>query len=168
MEGVVHPIPLLPSLMRIIALVLGGVCAGSALFFSWLPHPQLGQQVLMPQFLADWVDAPAHQNARTAVPFLLWGAVAGLRLSERQAGPKAWIFHMLLMVFVACLAELGQLFLPARTCDLGDIGWAAAGAGAGLALALGVGRLYQKLRGAGGRSCSVIPCPPADKLNDRS
>jgi len=115
-------------LLRIACVLL----AGAVFYLSWLPQPQLAAQVPMPGFFAALVDAETHQNLRTAVPFLLWGLAAGFGLWQRQARTRAWWIHGLLMVATACLAELGQRLIPARTCDLGDIGWAAAGAAVGL------------------------------------
>jgi hypothetical protein len=154
--------------MDVLTIAASVLLTASVFYFSWLPRPQLSAQVPMPGLLAAWVDATANENLRTAVPFIFLGFLAGARLQIQRKCLRHWIIQASALIGIAAVAELGQLFLPARTCDLGDIGWAAAGAGAGLALALGVGRLYQKLRGAGGRSCPITPCPPADKLNDRS
>ncbi len=126
-------------LLRIACVLL----AGAVFYFSWLPQPQLATQVPMPGFFAAWVDAATHQNLRTAVPFLLWGLAAGFGLRQRQAPARAWVVQGLLMTGVACLAELGQLFIPARTCDAGDVGWAAAGAAAGLGGVLAIGWIFR-------------------------
>ncbi len=111
----------------------------SVFYFSWLPRPQLGSQVPLPGPLAAWVDAAANENLRTAVPFFLLGLATGARLRLRKAGFRMWIFHGLVMVGIAAVAELGQLFIPARTCDSGDIAWAAVGAAVGLGCVLAAG-----------------------------
>jgi hypothetical protein len=108
----------------------------SVFYFSWLPQPRLGTQVSMPGFLARWVDAEANENIRTAVPFALLGLTSGAGLWFRGARLRLWVFSGLLMVMIACVAELGQRFIPERTCDAGDIGWAAVGAGLGLGVTL--------------------------------
>lgn len=115
----------------------------SVFYFSWLPRPQLGSQVSLPGFFAAWVDAAANENLRTAVPFFLLGLAAGTGLWLRRAGFRLWLLQGLLMVLIAGAAELGQLFIPARTCDPGDIGWAAAGAAAGLTCIAAAGHLYR-------------------------
>lgn len=112
------------------------ILTASVFYFSWLPQPRLGSQVSMPGFLSRWVDAEANENIRTAVPFVLLGLTSGVGLLVRGAGLRLWVISGLLMVMIACVAELGQLFIPARTCDAGDIGWAAVGAGLGLGATL--------------------------------
>lgn len=114
--------------------------AAAVLYLSWLPEPRLGEQVPMPGMLSLWVDAAANQNLRTAVPFLLLGGVSGTALAAANARRGRWFLHGALMVGLAAMAELGQLLIPARTCDPGDIAWAAAGAAAGLAAAWIAGR----------------------------
>lgn len=106
----------------------------SVLFFSWLPQPQLSAQVPMPGQVAHWVDSDANWNVRTAVPFLLLGFVLGLRFMLERRTTAVWAFAWVGMVFVATVAEVGQLFIPHRKCDAGDIAWAAAGGAAGLGI----------------------------------
>jgi VanZ family protein len=116
---------------------------GSVFYISWLPLPQLGGQVVMPEFIAVWVDAAANINLRTAVPFLLLGLVAGVGLSARDARWCKWLLQGSIMVAIAAAAEIGQLWIPARTCDAGDILWAAAGAAAGLVVAWLTGKVIR-------------------------
>ncbi|MEY3896865.1 MAG: hypothetical protein RLZZ214_2386 [Verrucomicrobiota bacterium] len=125
-----------------------GFAVVSALVFylSWLPQPQLGGQVPMPGLFSAWVDAAANENLRTAVPFLLLGLLAGGGLWLKQDAFRVWVFQWLLMVVIAGVAEGGQLLIPARTCDLGDIGWAAAGAALGLGIVGAVGHLSPRAR----------------------
>lgn len=104
----------------------------SVLFFSWLPQPQLSTQVPMPGEMAHWVDGPSNWNLRTAVPFLLMGFVLGIRFVIERRSTAVWAFAWVATVFLATIAELGQLFIPNRKCDGGDIAWAAAGSAAGL------------------------------------
>lgn len=115
-------------------VILTGIVmlTASVFYFSWLPQPRLDSQVSMPGFLSRWVDAEANENIRTAVPFVLLGLTSGVGLWFRGAPSRLWVISGLLMVMIACVAELGQLFIPARTCDAGDIGWAAVGAGLGI------------------------------------
>jgi hypothetical protein len=104
----------------------------AVLFFSWLPQPQLGAQVPMPGEVAHWVDGEGNWNLRTAVPFLLMGFVLGIRFMLERRATMVWALAWVGMVFIATVAELGQLFIPHRNCDAGDIVWAAVGSAAGL------------------------------------
>lgn len=126
--------------------------AGAVFYLSWLPQPQLGGQVPMPGFLSAWVDAGTNQNLRTAVPFLMLGLAAGAGLWARDAPWPQWIFQGLMMVAIAVVAEAGQLLIPARTCDAGDIVWAAAGAAMGLGAARLGGKAIQVAAGHWRRS----------------
>ena len=111
---------------------LDAVLVALVFFFSWLPKPALSEQVPMPVAMASWVDGDANWNLRTAVPFLLLGALAGAGLWGRGARPIKWWLAWLGMVLVGCVAEWGQLFIAERHCDPGDVAWAATGAAAGL------------------------------------
>lgn len=122
------------------------ILTASVFYFSWLPQPRLGSQVSMPGLLARWVDAEANENIRTAVPFVLLGLTSGVGLWVRGARRRLWVINGLLMVVIACVAELGQLFIPARTCDAGDIGWAAVGAGFGLGAILATRQIHRLIR----------------------
>lgn len=120
------------------------VVSGLVFYLSWLPQPQLGDQVPMPGLFSAWVDAAANENLRTAVPFLVLGLLASGGLWLKQHAFRVWVFQWLLMVVIATVAEGGQLLIPARTCDLGDIGWAAAGAAMGLGIVGAVGHLSRR------------------------
>ena len=120
--------------------------SGLVFYLSWLPQPQLADQIRMPGLFAAWVDAAANENLRTAVPFLLLGILAGGGLWLKQYQFQKWAFQWMLMVVIAGVAEGGQLMIPARTCDLGDIGWAAAGAALGLAIVGAAGHLRRRPR----------------------
>lgn len=120
---------------RWLQMAVGVACFSlitGVLLISWLPSPRLKEQVPMPAKLAVWADAEANENSRTAVPFLLLGIAWGTGLvagdARRHRSLVAWVS----MVGVAGVAEAGQLLIPARCCDPGDIGWAAVGAAAGL------------------------------------
>lgn len=117
------------------------VVSGLVFYLSWLPRPQLADQVPMPGLLSAWVDSAAYENLRTAVPFLLLGMLAGGGLRWRQHRCQVWIYHWLLMVVIAIVAEGGQLLIPARTCDPADIGWASVGAALGLGMAGTIGHI---------------------------
>jgi hypothetical protein len=60
------------------------------------------------------------------------GFVLGIRFMLERRPTAVWAFTWVAMVFAATVAELGQLFIPHRNCDAGDIAWAAAGSAAGL------------------------------------
>ncbi len=110
-------------------------------YFSWLPQPQLGAQVPMPGFLSRWVDARVNENFRTAVPFFMMGLLTGAQLKNKACASRTWLSSWVVMMLIACIAELGQCFIPARTCDPRDIGWAAAGGAAGLLIVAIAGRI---------------------------
>lgn len=118
----------------------------SVFVLSWLPSPRLAEQVPMPGLVAKWVDSHAHENLRTAVPFLLLGLVDGLRMLGRDAGRRAWIRSWLCLVLLALVAEAGQLPLPKRRFDLMDVLYGAAGGMLGLMLAALAATLVRLLR----------------------
>lgn len=112
-----------------ILLTLG---IGIVFYLSWLPQPRLSAHWFMPGWLGKWTDASGNENLRTAVPFLFLGGFSGLWLVVKNKPFRNWVIAFALLLLVATIAELGQLLLPQRTCDVGDILWGAAGSFAGL------------------------------------
>lgn len=71
-------------------------------------------------------------NIRAAVPFVLLGLLGGLWVVYTKQPWYFWILVWLGLVFIVMLAEAGQLFLPLRHFDWGDVLWGASGALAGI------------------------------------
>lgn len=119
-------------LLTTITLVIG---AEIVLLLSWLPNPVLGHYGFLPDWLAHWTDAEANDRIRTGVPFLFLGCIAGYDLVIARRNWRGWLKTLLMLTGIVFMAEAGQLILPHRSFDLGDVAWGAAGATAGLAIA---------------------------------
>lgn len=117
---------LLPVLMIVFSIII--------LYLSWLPHPNLSGYGLLPDWLARWTDADDNMNVRTAVPFVFLGLCGGAWLIRTGQVWHRWFITWLALVLVVIVAEAGQLMLPLRHFDWGDISWGAAGAWGGMAL----------------------------------
>jgi hypothetical protein len=103
-------------------------------FFSWLPRPDLASYKLLPDWLSSWTDNNNNMNVRTAVPFFLLGLTVGIWLIIAEQTWNVWFLAWLALTGTALIAELGQLFLPKRHFDWGDVIWGGTGAGASLLL----------------------------------
>lgn len=115
----------------LLALILvGGITA--IFYFSWLPKPNLERYGILPRWLSHWTDNNDNMNVRTAVPFFILGVLCGGYLIMAKKAWNNWLGVWLLLVVVVSIAEAGQLLLPFRHFDWGDIVWGAAGAFAGL------------------------------------
>ena len=128
-------------------LFLSGLLIGAVIVFylSWLPNPDLSIYGILPGWLARWTDAQENQNIRTAVPFLLLGLLSGVWLLISKQRWKSWLSIWLLLVAMVSVAEVGQLLIPLRHFDWGDIMWGGTGAGTGMSLP-GIIRLALFLR----------------------
>lgn len=104
----------------------------SVFYFSWLPSPRLALSGVLPDWLSRWTDSNIYMNIRTAVPFVLLGLLGGLWVVYTKQPWYFWILVWLGLVFIVMLAEAGQLFLPLRHFDWGDVLWGASGALAGI------------------------------------
>ncbi len=99
---------------------------------SWAPDSRMTELRWIPGWAAAWADR--DPNIRTAVPFipLAFLLVHGFAMCNLK-WPVVWS----VAGSAACLglAERGQVFLPARTADVADLLWGAAGIliGAGVA-----------------------------------
>ncbi|ADB42253.1 hypothetical protein [Spirosoma linguale] len=102
--------------------------------FSWLPQPRLELSHYLPLWVTRWADDDANMNIRTAIPFVFLGGLSAIWLASTNRPWPMWPAAWLGLVGVVTLAEAGQLLLPLRHFDWGDIGWGAAGAAAGLVL----------------------------------
>ncbi len=101
-------------------------------YFSWIPEPRLGLSNYVPAWLSAWTDKDTNMNLRTAIPFVFLGLLVAVWLLRTHQPWYQWVTGWLLLVAVVVIAEAGQLLLPLRHFDWGDIGWGAAGAAAGL------------------------------------
>ncbi|GEM_PF-6859402 len=97
----------------------------------------------MPNFVAKWADMEVNYNIRTAIPLLVVGLCTGLILVVYKKSSYSWFLSWLVLTALVFVAELGQLFLPLRSFDLGDVIWGAFGAGFGLLLVL-IGKFLSK------------------------
>lgn len=118
-------------------LLTGCALCGIAIVFylSWLPNPDIGFQAYFPRWLGRWTNA--NVNVRTAVPFVFLGLIAEFIYTDSPRSPwKRRLFIIAILITIVSLAEIGQLFLPHRHFDLGDIGWGFAGAVSGITAAV--------------------------------
>lgn len=129
--------------MLYLLLLLG---ASVVCFLSWLPSPQLSAYGFFPKEIGHWVDAYENMNLRTAVPFLLMGLLAGVWLVFTGQSWQRWVGLCLGFMGIVFVAEVGQLHLPYRHFDWGDIGWGTTGALAGMALGAVFAYLISLLR----------------------
>ncbi|MCX6219068.1 hypothetical protein [Spirosoma sp.] len=102
--------------------------------FSWLPQPRLELSNYLPIWVTKWADDDANMNIRTAIPFIFLGGLSAIWLVSTNRTWPMWLAAWLGLVGIVTLAEAGQLLLPLRHFDWGDIGWGAAGAAAGIVL----------------------------------
>lgn len=111
------------------------ILTGAAIicYLSWLPSPRLSIYGFFTEELGRWVDADANMNIRTAVPFLCLGLMSGLWLVFTRQPGQRWVGLCLGFMGIALVAEAGQLEIPDRHFDWGDIAWGTAGALAGMA-----------------------------------
>ena len=117
--------------MRLIYLILI-VGIGAVFYLSWVPDPNIERVWFVPEWLGRWADQGANDDLRTAIPFVFLGLFAGVILSRKRVPVRLWFLAWLLLSAVAVLAEAGQLVLPKRSFDWGDVGWGALGAFVGL------------------------------------
>lgn len=119
------------------ALIALPLLAGTIIIFilSWLPDPVLSTYGFLPGWLAHWTDAGANDNLRTAVPFLFLGFFTGGWLLLTKKGWRWWLIALIGSVSVVLIAETGQLLLPGRFFDWGDVAWGTMGSLSGLGAA---------------------------------
>jgi glycopeptide antibiotics resistance protein len=117
-------------------------------YFSWIPEPRLSLSEYMPAWLSQWTDKDTNMNLRTAIPFIFLGVLVAFWLLKTNQVWYKWIAGWLLLVAVVIIAEAGQLLLPLRHFDWGDIGWGTLGAAAGLLVYLVLGSLMRLIKAA--------------------
>lgn len=96
----------------------------SVLYYSWIDSPRLSLNGTLPKVISDWTDRNENDNFRTAVPFFFISILIGIVLTIKKEPIKSWKAAFISLVILIFLAELGQLFLPLRMFDWGDIAWA--------------------------------------------
>ncbi|WP_460911817.1 VanZ family protein [Spirosoma areae] len=108
---------------------------GIVFYLSWLPDPALSKYGFLPDWLARWTDAEVNDKLRTGVPLLFLGFFTGFLLSLTKKGWKWWVAALVGLVSIVLIAELGQLLLPHRSFDWGDVVWGSIGSLSGLGVA---------------------------------
>ncbi|MDQ6755979.1 MAG: VanZ family protein [Bacteroidota bacterium] len=129
----------------IVYFALIGIVIYIIFYLSWKPQPQISSVWFIPQWLGAWADAKNNDTIRTAVPFLFLGIASGACLLYSRLSAIYWIIFAICCIFIAFIAETGQLFLPHRSFDFKDILWGAAGSTAGLAITFIVGALIKRI-----------------------
>ncbi|WP_018620292.1 hypothetical protein [Spirosoma luteum] len=130
--------------MRVFLLISLLMGAAIVFYFSWLPRPNLAIYGVLPDWLSTWTDAQQNQNIRTAVPLLILGLLSGVWLSITKQVWRNWVLSWLLLLAVVSVAEAGQVLIPLRHFDWGDIVCGGIGAGTGLSV-VGLVRLSRLL-----------------------
>ncbi|RZM11708.1 MAG: hypothetical protein EOO88_46520 [Pedobacter sp.] len=113
-------------------------------FLSWLPTPNLGVYGILPRWITQWTDNTANMNTRTAIPLALLGTCCGLWLVQGKRTWANWVVMWLVLIAIVGIAELGQLMLPHRHFDWGDISWGSIGACGGLSLIAFIRFIYTR------------------------
>jgi len=125
--------------LYLIAL-LGGIAI--VFYLSWLPDPNIGYKPYFPKWLGKWTNA--HGNLRTAVPFVFLGLTGEIFQFKSQV--QSWkrrITLLTILALIVSLAEAGQLFIPKRHFDTGDIMWGIAGAATGIVLGMATTKILE-------------------------
>lgn len=97
--------------------------ACSVLYISWLESPRLSLNNWLPEWITDWTDKNQNQNSRTAIPFIFISIITGIKLIYTKATYLVWVIYGGCFIALVFLAEVGQLFIPLRAFDWGDIFW---------------------------------------------
>lgn len=118
--------------------------AGLIFYFSWLPSPDIGTQPYFPKFIGNWIDS--HGNLRTAVPFLFMAILGEMFIhTQKKSKGRLRIAFLLAQIVILFIAEIGQLYLPKRHFDWGDIGWGIMGSIAGITIVFGVKQIIKNI-----------------------
>lgn len=117
------------SRLFVFGLVLVGI---GVLLLSWLPNPDVGNVLPVPAAIRQWVNA--NGNLRTAVPFVLLGMLGEGLLPPHRSNLMARLKMGGVFLLLVVIAELGQLWLPKRHFDWGDIGYGALGTAVGMGI----------------------------------
>ncbi|KAA9356185.1 hypothetical protein [Larkinella humicola] len=122
--------------MRLVFLL---VALGIALVFylSWVPNPDMALVWFVPDWIANWTDARANGDLRTAVPFVFLGLITGVWLFRLRKSSVWWLATLVGLTGIAAIAEAGQIAMPHRHFSWADIGWGGVGSFLGLLVAYG-------------------------------
>jgi glycopeptide antibiotics resistance protein len=102
---------------KVIIYLFSFLSVGFIFYLSWLPNGMLGKETALPQWILDWSNT--NFNVRTAIPFLVLGYLLALN-------QKVYVAFVICL-FIVCIAELGQIYLPGRNADLKDVFYGALG-----------------------------------------
>jgi len=118
------------------------LCGISIVFYlSWLPNPDIGDKPFFPEWLAKWTNS--NINLRTAVPFVFLGLIGDFTYSNSSVPVwKRRAFLLIGLTIIVLLAELGQLIIPLRHFDPGDIMWGITGAVTGISAAITLNKIF--------------------------
>jgi len=128
---------------RIKYLYPGFLLCGIAIVFylSWLPDPDIGFKPFFPKWLGKWTND--NVNIRTAVPFVFLGLIGDFSYTDNSIQPwRRRAIILTTLTIIVFLAELGQLTLPMRHFDPGDIFWGIAGAMIGISGAVALNKFF--------------------------
>ncbi len=120
----------------ILLLIIIGVLM--VFYFSWVSSPRLGTNILVPEFIANWVDKYEYGKRRTGIPLFFLGVFSGFLLILKKSHVKWWILVCILLFLLVVFAEVGQFFRPSRVFDKGDIKWGVLGSTIGLCIMYGL------------------------------
>jgi hypothetical protein len=101
--------------MKIFYLLIFSSLTISIFYFSWLPEPSFKTENYLPNWLIRWTDE--YGIVRTGVPFFLLGTNAVLLKIDILNRVTIFLGSCFLLI----TAEVGQLFIPHRHCDIWDI-----------------------------------------------
>jgi hypothetical protein len=116
--------------LNIYIFFFGVVVICTVLYLSWLPNPNIGDVLPFPIWLRKWTND--KMNLRTAVPFLILGFFSELFLNGKNGGNIYRVWALILLLSIVSIAEIGQLLLPKRHFDWGDIGYGLLGSITGM------------------------------------
>ncbi|WP_149243688.1 VanZ family protein [Dyadobacter sp. 32] len=123
-----------PSVIsKYILVILLFLVIFSVFYFSWVPDPNIGSMKIFPTRIGHLIND--YINLRTAIPFILLGAILESGLTTINGVYKKRSLIILSLAVIVTVAEVGQLFLPYRHFDWMDMFWGIAGSVAGMFLA---------------------------------
>src|SRR5690606_12605114 len=116
------------------------------LYLSWVSSPKIGGNILIPNWIAYWVDAYRYNEIRTAVPMVFLGGLSGFVILYNKLDKKTWgIMAWASLTVLISIAEIGQYFRPMRSFDLKDIAWESIGSGFGILITFFGARFWNNM-----------------------